>query len=141
MGAIVISKFFVADPNGNLGDFRSRGIGGASGHRFTFQVPLEAKMVVSAELKGVVQVGADGVNKDIDIYSDYASEGEVYNIHSESDTTTLYDLIGLTDKIWSLDLMSILSELASGDFVGIFVDHKTIGGTIDYLGIELKYTC
>lgn len=138
-----IKEVFLActDYNGSLGNYRVRSIAGTGSHRFTFPgIPDDFNSLISINLVGIVSAGAAGSGKDIDIFSDYAADDEVYNNHTESDTTSTYDFTGKTNtKIDVIDLSGILVNLSAGDSFGIFVDHKAIGGTIYYLGIRLKY--
>ena len=77
--------------------------------------------------------------KDIDLYSNYHAAGENYNNHSESDTTSTYDFTGMTDKGIEIDISGIFSNIQAGDLCGIQVDHKSIGGAIDYLDVYGEY--
>ena len=132
-------KFFPADPDANIGDYRAQNVLGTGDHRFNIVVPSDFTSLVSLKLYGICSVGAAGSGKDIDLDTDYAAHDEPYNQHSESDTTTTYDFTGKTDKIISIDLSGVFSSLAAGDFGGVHVDHKSIGGTISYLGVLMEY--
>jgi hypothetical protein len=129
------------DYNANLGNMRTRDVTATGEHRFTFGIlPDDFVSLVEAYLIGYVSAGATGASKDIDISSDYNGDGEVYNTHSESDTTTLYDFTGLTNQRKRIiPLSGILTSLSAGDSFSIYVDHNGIGGAIDYIGIELIY--
>lgn len=59
--------------------------------------------------------------------------------HSESDSTSIFDLTGKTDELIVFDLTGILTNVQSEDFVGITIDHNAIGGAIDYLGVDIHY--
>ena len=137
-----LKEIFLAGTNygANLGNIRVRSIGGSGGFRFTFKAPVDLVTVDSIVLIGIPTAGAAGAGKDIDLSSDYGALGEASNFHSESDTTTLYDLTGTSGQ-WTavLDLTVVLSQLAADDYVGIFVDHNGIGGAIRYAGIRLRY--
>lgn len=134
-------EIFVAatDYNANLGNIRTREIGGTGAHRFTFSIPSDFVSLVSCDLIGIISTGAAGSGRDIDLSSDYGAIGEAYNIHTESDTTTTYDFTGKANQYASIDISTVLSSLSAGDFVGVFVDHNAIGGSIDYIGIKLIY--
>lgn len=128
------------DYNNNNGSYRNRNIGGAGGHRFTWQIPDDFASLESLLLIGIISAGAAGASKDIDLTSEYALLGEVSNQNSETDNTTLYDFTGLSGRIGSIDLSTVFGSLQANHFCGVFVDHNAIGGAISYLGIQLKYT-
>jgi len=110
------------------------------GGNLTFVIPNEAISVLSAKLLGMPESGAAGTGKDIDFYTDYGQLGESPTTHQESDTTTTYDFTGLTGIISQIaDLVGILTNAIGGDIVGVEVDHNSIGGAIQYLGVQLTY--
>jgi len=125
--------------NANLGNFRTREVGGTGAHNFTFCVPSDFASLVSCEVVGIISTGAAGAAKDIDLSSDYGAVGEAYNIHSETDTTTTYDFTGKANQLASYSIAPVLSALSAGDYVGFDIDHNGIGGAIDYIGIKLVY--
>jgi len=108
------------------------------GH-FSFYIPDEFVSLVSLKIIGIVQPAAAGAGKDIDLFSNYAQHGELYNAHAESEVANTYDLTGLGDRLWELDLSPVFSVLAAGDHCGLQIDHNLIGGSIGYLNIELVY--
>lgn len=132
--------FTGSDYANNLGDFRTRSVGATGSQRFTFIVPYDFIALTSLVLVGIVSSGAAGSARDIDLTSDYGAIGEAYNNNSESDTTSTYDLTGYDNEFYELDISSVFSSIAAGDYCGLFVDHKGIGGAIDYIGIKLKYS-
>ena len=129
------------DYSANDGNFRVRQIGANGSHRFSFSIPEDFNNAVSLELIGQPESGADGAGKDIDIFSEYGVLGEAFDTNVESDTTTLYDLTGTFGQtIAVIDLFPIVSNIAAGQEIGFLIDHKGIGGAIDYLRIKLAYT-
>ena len=66
--------------------------------------------------------------------------GEDAQINAESDTTTVYDLTGTSNQITEIDISAVFSSLAAGHYCGIQIDHNGIGGTIEYIGIRIRYT-
>jgi len=136
----VKSVFFGAtNHDANLGDFRVQNLAATGSHRFTFHTPLDFTSLVKLVLLGVPTAGAAGAAKDIDLFSDYAGVGEAYNTHSQSDTTSTYNT-GSANVIFELNIAPLFTSLAASDCAGIFVDHKSIGGTISYLGIVMWYS-
>ncbi len=139
-GSAVGRLFFPCpDYDSNTADYRTRAVGATAEQRFNFQIPSDFGTLVSVELCGMVSAGAAGSGKDIDLASDYAAVGEIYNQHSESDTGTTYDFTGLTYMWARIDLSPVFSALGAGDQCGVLVDHNGIGGTINYFGIILEY--
>lgn len=133
------SIYFSIEPDGNLGDHRVQNISGSSGHRFEFQMPSDFLSITRLVLIASPSAGAAGSGKDIDLFSDYATIGELFNAHSESDTTTTYDFTGDTDKLIEMDISGVFSSVTALDMCGVFVDHNAIGGTLRYFGIQLDY--
>lgn len=54
---------------------------------------------------------------DLDIYTINAATGEVYDTHSDSDTTTTYN-VTFTEN-FEVDISDELSTMAAGDWVGV----------------------
>lgn len=131
--------FYVINTDANVGDFRVRSVGAAGNFRITFLVPHDFTSLVSIGLVGIPTAGAAGAARDIDIESDYATFGEIYNTNSETNTTITYNLTGTADRITSLDISSVFTGIAANDLCGFFFTHNAIGGTINYLGIVLRY--
>jgi len=139
----IVKEVFLSSTNyaNDNSDYRTKAVSATGGARFTFKIPDDFNSLTSIYLIGQVSVGAAGSGKNIDLSSDYGAAGEALNQHSETDTTTTYDFTGYSGQNNSIiDLSVVLSSLAAGDYVGIFVDHNAIGGGIDYLGIKLLYT-
>lgn len=102
----------------------------------SFKVPddlhtiTEAKVVV---IPRVTQAAADW-----DIYSYYAAVGEAYNTHTESDTTSTYNVTD--EQMFEVDISGILTSLAAGDYVGIMFSLHNAAHDVDVLGVMFKYT-
>jgi hypothetical protein len=110
------------------------------GTNMTFVIPGEATSIVAANLLGMPTSGAAGAGKDIDFYTDYGGIGESPTTHQESDLVSTYDFTGLTGIISTIaDLAGILTNAIGGDVVGLEIDHNSIGGAIQYLGLQLIY--
>lgn len=130
------NKFFQADCNGNFGTYRVRSLGSVGAFRFNFHVPADFDTLVGISLIG--QANAAVVAGDIDLTSEYGAVGESASNHTETDTTSTYNFN--INELTKLDLSSVFSSLAAGDYAGVFVDHNGVGTTINYLGILLEYT-
>lgn len=125
----------------NLGTYRTETQGSAASDNYTFYIPDDFGTLVSFKVIGIPSAGAAGAGKDIDLSSEYGTLGEASNFHSETDTTTVYDLTGTSGQLTEvLDLSVVLTSLAAGDFLGMQIDHMGIGGSIDYIGFKLIYT-
>jgi len=131
--------FYFADLASNDGAYRVRNILTNGSFRFDFKVPHDFTSLVTLALVGWPEPGAAGAGKDIDLTSEYGSVGELRNNHSESDVGSTYNL-GATDVIFELDISGVFSSLAAGDYAGLLVSHNSIGGTVHYLGIRLRYS-
>lgn len=104
-----------------------------------FHIPKDFGTLVSAKLICIPGAGAGGSGKSITLSSQYAAEGEDYDENTESDTDN-YTLAASADIIGSLDLSAVLSDLDPLDIVSVNIQHNAIGGTVYYIGLELKYT-
>lgn len=133
------SVFIPVDWSGNFGDLRTRSAATNGSIRLTFRVPGDFGSLDNFYVVGVPGSGVPGAGKDIDLFSDYGAIGEAFNQHDESDTTITFDLTGTLDEYTRLDVSSVFSSLSAEDFGGVLVDHNAIGGSIDYLGIEIHY--
>ena len=71
-----------------------------------------------------------------DFNSDYGAVGEVYNMHSSSDTTSTYSITD--DQLGEIDISGMFSSIAAGDYCGFSISGDT--GDILVLGIRLRYT-
>lgn len=141
--ANIVTKevFFQADYSSNEGNFRTKVVGGGGSFNFNFVVPHDFSSIDNLVIVGIIQSGAIGTNRDIDLFSNYGTIGEVFNNHLESDTTTTYDFSTYSaGEIIEIDISGVFTNLSAGDYCGINIDHNGIGGQIEYLGIRLKYT-
>lgn len=133
----VMYAFFEADFDTNVGNQRVRQIGATGAFRFPFAVPQDAKEIVSIRLIGFPT--ASFTDQDIYLTGEYGQiEGEPYNQHVETDTTSVYS--GTASQSFAWDLKSkVLTGAQPGDSGGVFVDHKGIGTSVNYRGIEVRY--
>lgn len=129
---------FMAEANTNLGNRRVRSIGATASFNFSFDFPLDFGSIVDLVAVVIGSAGTVGVGKDIDLTSEYGKVGEARNNHAESDTTSTYTLPGL-DAVATLDLSGVFSTPEAGDSAGVNIDHNSIGGTMYYQAIRLRY--
>ncbi|NIL98656.1 MAG: hypothetical protein GTO62_16420, partial [Planctomycetales bacterium] len=87
-----VCYFFEVDHDSNYKDYRVQTVAGTGSQRFTFCVPPDFSSLVSLEIIYAPSAGAAGAGKDIDLYSDYGGPNESTTQHSESDTTSTYNL-------------------------------------------------
>jgi len=134
-GSTVKEVFYRVDnSNDSSGDYITKEILSNGTGFFTFKVPFDFVSLVDLKLVSIPQSTVP--TADIDLFSDYASVGELKNIHSESDTTATYALT--IDEITELDISGLFSSILAGDYCGLKVDHNSAGNH-DYLGIRIKY--
>jgi len=133
--------FFQAGRTNTYGDFEVRGITGGGTYCLTGHVPYDFDSLTSLKAIFFVASGAAQSNRHFHLESDYGTDGEVYTNHEESDDTIYVDLTGYTDKIYGLDISSVVDagDLAAGDLIGIEVNHQNLGGTLRYLGMLMQY--
>lgn len=139
LGATGQSVFMPASDSGTRGSFSVLSVPTNGVGNFVFHVPDQIVTITAIQLICIPTAGAAGASRDIDFYSDYGTLGEAFNIHSEADTTSVFDLSSQADKLMIFDITSVLSNVQPLDFVGITVDHNMIGGSIDYLGVDVHY--
>jgi hypothetical protein len=108
--------------------------------RIGFHVPDDYVSLVGAKAYFVVSAGAAQTARDIDLFSSYGAVGELPNNHTESDTTSTYDLSAFSGEIFALDLSAVLTSLGGDDSGGIRIKNNTIGGALDYIMMEFEYS-
>jgi len=132
------SHLHSAEYNANYSLRRVRGVGAAGTQRFDFVIPKDFSGTLAIKLVGYPVSGAGGAGKDIDISGEYTnSAGGNYQQYTFADTTATYNT-GTDDTRLELDITSLFTNLTAGTEGGIFVDHKSIGGTINYLGVLVE---
>jgi hypothetical protein len=76
-------------------------------------------------------------NKGIYLSSVYGAVGEAYNTHAETDNAKTFS--GTGNQWIAINVASVFTALAAGDICGVRVDHQSIGTTINYIGVRLRY--
>lgn len=127
--------FFEPDFSNATGRYRTRNIGGTGLWNFNFAVPFNFVSVVKLVLRGFPD--ASFTNQSIWLDSNYHGVGENYQTHVETDHTGLFS--GTQNQTLEIDLTPVFTSISAGDICGVTVDHKTIGATIKYFHIELRY--
>lgn len=133
------ARFFVPAPdlNVNLGDHRVRSISGTGNHRFVFAIPADFISLITLCLIGRSTVT---ISADIDVTSDYGKDVEDYDAHSEARDGGTTPTALTANQIERFDISDVFSNLEAGDVCGFNWDHNSIGGTVYYWGVEVRYT-
>ena len=100
-----------------------------------FDIPDDFESIVALDILGIP--AATAIGEDIDLFSTYSGGGEPYNQHEESDTIITFDTVA--NQINAFDILSVFSEIEPNDICGIQVDHNSISGKVDYLGVRMIY--
>lgn len=129
------------DYSSNNDNYRTRAVSGTGAHRFSFPCPFDFNSLVSAEAIFQVSSGAAGANKDIDLTTSYGQTdgSEPLNQHTQTDSGTLYDFTGLTDRATRIDISGLLTSLSANDWFGLFWDNNGINGALELLGIDFRF--
>lgn len=131
--------FYPAETSSSMGNFRVRSVAAGGAFNFDFAVPDDFSSLESISAVGIIAAtGTSGTGKDIDITSSCGQVGELYTADVTSDTSSTYTISAI-NTIWQLNASNVFGSLSAGDFCGLNIDHNTIGGAIDYLGIKLRY--
>jgi len=131
----VVTVFVPADHDSDYGNRRVQKVLSNNAFRFNMFVPEDFGSLVSVHLIGISD--ANLVSANIDLDSDYAKAGENYKQHTETDHSITYS--ATQDQITHFDVSSVFSNLEAGDDCGLKVDHKSIGASVYYIGMELRY--
>ena len=77
------------------------------------------------------------VDKNIELFSNYAGLGENKFANAQSDISQLFSFTA--DQITKIDVTSLFTNPSPGDVAGIKLDHIGINTSIRYLGMHLHY--
>ncbi len=77
------------------------------------------------------------VDKNIELFSNYAGLGETKFANAQSDISQLFSFTA--DQITKIDVTSLFTNPSPGDVAGIKLDHIGINTSIRYLGMHLHY--
>ena len=117
------------------GEYRTKGVAATGSMNASFQIPPDFNELIELYIEYVAVSGL--VDADIDLDSNYAKTGENYQQHVESDTLSTYSCPA---NIWcELDLTPVFSEVEAGDHCGIKISQSTVGSTVHYKHIVLRY--
>lgn len=128
--------FFSPQQDDNIGDYRTRTIGGAGAFEFSFVVPHDFTSIISLEM--ILTPASNVTAENIDLTSDYGPDAGSIIAFSETDIT---NVVTFTAGDWNvMDISSVFSSLAAGHRCGIELDHQGIGSTVHYLFLRLRYS-
>ena len=119
----------------SIGDYVAVSVASNAGVRLSFAFPPNFASLVSLDIYGIPN--SSFTDQDIDLTSDYAAPGELYNAHEQTDITSVYS--GVINTIWNLNAAGVFSGAAANDVGGLYVKHNGIGATVYYLGIRMGY--
>ena len=117
------------------GDFATVSVGANASIQFTVRFPSDLTTIIQLVCVGIPN--GTFTNQDIDITSDYALAGQIFNTNQGSDTTTLYS--GTINTMFELNIATIFPGAIANHYGGCTIKHNAIGTTIGYIGIWLKY--
>lgn len=131
--------------------YRSRNVAGTGAFDSTFYVPTDFQIanLVALELIYFNQGANVGVTVQIDFSSEYCLNGQAknFNFVNNPDPAGAVGsyLIGAVNTRAFFDLTNLAGtnmypNLAAGHLCGLNVNHRGIGGAINYEGIRLAYT-
>lgn len=101
----------------------------------SFKVPSDFTTLTTAEIIVIPQVTDGAANWDIN--SDYGADGEAYNLHSETDAASTYNVV--INQLFAVDISGILSALAADDYVGITLKLADALDDVFVVGLWIKY--
>ena len=129
--------FFSPGANSSIawGQHNTVAVGANAALNMEFQVPTDFNSLVS--ISAIIIPGATNAAADIDLSSTYAALGEAYTNHAETNVAITYNLT--INLITALDISSVFTSMATGDFCGINLKQNSIGATSHYLGLLLTY--
>jgi len=134
--------FYAMNATGGVskGDYSTSAIasGGLGATHVTGYIPADASTI-----DAIVLVAIPGSNNNaswnIDLASDYAAVDEGYQTHSESDTSTTYDLSTADDNVKEIDVSGVFGSLAGGDYFGLKITNNE-ADTLNVLGVRVAYS-
>lgn len=101
-----------------------------------FTVPHDFTSLVSAVIRVIPR--ATQATANWNIASMYASLGELYNIHSEADAASTYNVVNNT--IFDVNIAGILTNIVAGDNVGVSLTLSDATHDVFVLGIRFRYS-
>ncbi len=129
--------FSISSHNASSGDYDVLKISVNGTGEFAFGTPADFGSLVSLKLVGIAN--SANPTADIDFFTDYAAVGEDAQNHSQSDTTTTYNIPAVNEVV-EFDIKPLYTSLAAGDICGLKVTHNSISQGFDYTCIVMEYT-
>ncbi|MBA7614645.1 hypothetical protein ES703_21913 [subsurface metagenome] len=150
-GGVPTKEFFVPlvyageDPWFIYGDFYTFAMTTINDHcHFDFKVPHDFTTLTHCKFVYITRCDATPGSWDWTVTTDFAADGETYNIHSDSDTGNNEAFALSANQMTTLDISAAFTGLAADDYVGVKVNMDAINGTgVKYvypLGLVFKYS-
>lgn len=134
---LVSDAFFPCDQPNNEDSYEVDNVGGTGRKRLSFVAPADFDSLISLDAIVIVD-GPTGL-QDFDLISHYALAGEDKLLNSQTVVGHQIDFTGLGDQHYNFDISFMFPNLAAEHRCGMDINHKGIGGALDYLGIVMKY--
>jgi hypothetical protein len=128
--------YFDVRKNNYMGFYDGISVTASGTEYFSFSVPSDFYHLHSLVLIGITDTG--GVDKQIDLYSQYGGIGEAYNETQETSEGGLFNLGNANEKI-SIDISPVFSNIVAGDTCAVKIVHQSIGGKIYYQHVKMLY--
>jgi len=100
-----------------------------------FRCPSDFTAVSEAKMLVWPRVTDAAANWDITLA--YASIGELYTAHSNTDTASTYDVTEWT--LFAVDFSSLFTGVAAGDLVGVKLKLADADDDVEIIGFYMKY--
>ena len=122
------------DAKQNVGSYSVNSVGKKSTTYFSFHIPNDYKKIESINVFFIPLFNE--TNDTVEISSTYGSVGEEFDQNQEIEKISIdYS----RNKLSQVDVKSIYNNLKPNSVCGLKIDHDNIGGTVRYVGIEVRY--
>lgn len=114
-----------------LGDFGMTSLASGSTCRFVFNVPNDFASIISAD---IIVSSSGTTTYNYSYTTDYGTIGEVYNLHSGSESSSFS---GTTNTFKSISIQTGLTNIMANDMVGVLFTSST--SSIYVFGLKIRY--
>jgi len=122
------------DAKQNIGSYSVNSVSKKSSTYFTFHIPNDFSQIESINVFYVPLFNNN--NDNLELSSTYGSVGEDYDQNQEAEDISV-DFE--KDKLSQLDVKTVFGNLSPNSMCGLKIQHDKIGGTVRYVGIEVRY--
>jgi len=127
---------FTGNSGTDVGDYRIVSVGANASISITFSFPETFTTLVKLVL--VFWPTSTFVAQDIDLTSDYAAPGQLFNNHQGSDLGSTYS--ATADTITEIDVSGLFASAAANDYAGLMAKSNAIGTGLNYVGLRMVWT-